>query len=118
MFEAVECILTQKLVPCNFVAQRVCTVVQKWSDHAPVILDMKDMPEHELRNLPPPCCLSSRGTPKNSLKSMFQRSIKPKATESAPASQVGSPNTSVSHVRFNQAGQVWRVSLEGVGVHC
>jgi hypothetical protein len=71
---------------------RGCGAVQKWSDHAPVVLDLRDMPEHDSDKLPPPCSLSSRGTPKNSLKAMFQQGTKPKSvgTVSACASQVGS----------------------------
>jgi hypothetical protein len=48
--------------------------MQKWSDHAPVFMDLRDMPEHDPERVPEPCGLSSRAVPKNGLKSLFQRS--------------------------------------------
>lgn len=61
--------------------------MQKWSDHAPVVLDLKDMPEHDMQRLPRACGLSSRGARLNDLKSLFQRSRQP---DSCTAKQVDS----------------------------
>lgn len=85
--------------------------MQKWSDHAPVVLDLKGMPEHDTSCLPAPCSLSSRGTPKNSLKAMFQRRAvrpqpqpqPPQAAASAPASQV-CPSSERNHRLVERAG--------------
>lgn len=46
--------------------------MQKWSDHAPVILQLSGMTKYP-GSPPPPCPLSSRAIPKHGLQALFQQ---------------------------------------------
>lgn len=55
--------------------------LQKWSDHAPVILELSGITTYD-DGPPPPCYNSSRAVPKHGLQALFQR----KAAESQKVS--------------------------------